>query len=198
MINDNDGKVNPTDVNQSYSIWDAIVSWAIDADDSLIAVGDFNSNGNGFVKFATDGKRGKGTVQADVCCGLGMIYDAENKLAILGNGENQESGEINIETFNVTTGESVNEVSITNFEGFPESFNEIVEDSWMPMKGLAKDPKNPAAKMYGLLFNYEDNSKKTYFVEVDVENQVIRYISTIGESVGDQYNMLTYIPSNKL
>jgi len=198
MINDNDGKVNPSDANQSYSVWDAIVSWAVDADDSLIAVGDFNGDGSGFVKFATDGKRGKATVQADVCCGLGMIYDANTKTAILGNANNQDDAEVIIETFDVTTGESLERLSITDFEGFPESFNEIAEDSWMPMKGLARDLKNPSAKIYGLMFNDEDESKKTYFVEVDITNSVVKYISTIGVSNGDQYNVLSYLPSNKL
>lgn len=196
QINDNDGKVNASDPNQSYEIWDAIVNWAVASDDSLVAVGDFNGNGNGFVKFGTNGGRSLKTTTANVCCGLGMIYDAETGQAWVGNDPND--GEVYLEQFDTQTGESLDDISLTTFEGFPDDFNEISATSWMPLKGMATNSEDPAGTIYGLLFNNESASKKTYFVILDLDNSKVKYVSTLGLNVGDQYNSLTFVPSNKL
>lgn len=198
LINDNDGKVNENDVSQSYAIWDAIVNWAITEDDSLIAVGDFNGDGNGFVKFGTNGARGIGTVQADVCCGLGMIYNPETKEALLGNGDNQDNAALDFETFDTETGESLGLVTITDFVNFPDEFNDIVESSWITVKGIASHPKVNNGRIYGLIFNTEDESRRTYFVSIDLENETVTYIATLGFNAGTQYNALSFISSDKL
>lgn len=182
MINVNDGN------GGQYDQWDAIVNWAVDADDSLMAVGDFNSDGNGFVKFGTNGGRSLKTVEADVCCGLGMIYDAESKEALIGNSP--EDGEVFIEKFDTQTGASIESFTFTTFNGFPEGFNEISETSWMPLKGLAVSSDG---KYYGILFNDEDESQKTYFVSLDFDALTVTYISTLGISIGDQYSALTFV-----
>jgi hypothetical protein len=194
LINDNDGKVAPTDANQSYQIWDAIVNWAVEADDSLVAVGDFNGDGNGFVRFGTDGGRSLKTVDADVCCGLGMIYDASTGEALLANSPGD--GEVFLELFDTNTGESLETTSITDFVGFPADFNAISATSWMPTKGLASNKKVNGGTLYGLLYN--DDTNKTYFVSIDIEALEVTYISTLGSAEDDQYNVLTFVPKSKL
>jgi hypothetical protein len=189
LINPNDGD------GGSYDVWDAIVNWAVAADDSLVGVGDFNSDGNGFVKFGKNGARSLKTVEADVCCGLGMIYNAKTKEALIGNDPND--GEVFIQNFNTLTGAALEDFTFTTFTGFPSTFNDIRSSSWLPLKGLATNPKDKEGIVYGLVFNYDENPKKTYFVSLDFNSLTVNYISTIGSSEDDQYNALTFIPKSK-
>jgi hypothetical protein len=198
LINDNDGKVNPGDVVESYDIWDAVVNWAVEADDSLVAVGDFNSDGNGFVRFGTNGGRSLTTLDADVCCGLGMIYNAKTAQALLANGENQDNGEVDFEQFDTNTGKSLYLIRLRNFEGFPADFNNVFESSDLYVKAIASEGNTTSGTIYGLMFNEEEDSRKTYFVSINLTTLKVTYISTIAETNEDQFNMLAFIPENKL
>jgi len=185
LINDNSGG----DGGEEYEVWDAIVNWAVASDDSLISVGDFNSDGNGTVKFGTDGGRSNLTTLADICCGLGLIYDENTGDFTVGNGENSNDAEVIIERFN-KDGESQQETIITDFEGFPD---DDVTTEWLTVKGLVK-AKN--GTVYGLLYTYDTNN--TYFVKIDIGAEKVVYISTLGVGSGNQYNLLAFIPENKL
>lgn len=183
MINANDGN------DGEYEVWDAIVNWAVAADDSLVAIGDFNGDGNGIVKFGTDGGRGLETIQVDFCCGLGMFY--EGGTMWIGTGERTDDMEIEIMQLN-EDGTLLGSDIINVFEGFEED-ETFVADQWFTLKGLARDDDG---KTYGLLFG--DDEDITYFVEVDVAGKKITYINKLGESNADSFNTLYAIAKHRL
>lgn len=184
MINDNDGN------DGQYAVWDAIVNWAVAPDDSLIAIGDFNSDAsNGIVKFGTDGGRSPWThLLEPMCCGMGMLYDAENDELLIANGNDSDNSEIILDLF-TSDAEFIESTSITNFTNFPDDLS----TSWVVIKAMVRDN---SGKIFALLFNGEELSRKTYFVEVNLEDESIRYISTLGANNQNQYNLLGVVSSN--
>ncbi len=180
-------RINENDGENGHEVWDAIVNWVVAPDDSLLAIGDFNDEGNGFVKFGTDGKRAAKTKEAEACCGLGMVKDGDGLL--LANGWDTSDGEVILENFSIT-GERGNAKSITNFENFPPESN--VSDHWLPIKAMANDK---AGNLFALLF--DESTEITYFVKIDrTGNGKVTYISTIGDQNSNQYNSLTLIPKH--
>lgn len=180
VINENDGA-------NDHEVWDAVVNWVVAPDDSLLAVGDFNGEGNGIVKFGTDGVRAKNTIELDICCGLGLIWHTNNTL-LVSNGSNTDSGEIILENI-ALDGEGIDSQTLTNMEGFPVD----VSTDWLTIKALAKAK---SGELYGILFN--SDTKFSYFVKIDLGAEKINYISTLGEGNTNQYNTLVYIPKHLL
>jgi hypothetical protein len=179
LINNNDGD------GGSYAVWDAIVNWAVADDDSLVSVGDFNGDGNGIVKFGTDGGRSLKTKEVDICCGMGILYDKESGTLLVGSGENSDDAQIIIETISAE-GEVTNTSTITALTDFPD---DLTAD-WLTLKAMAKDKKG---NVYGIVFN--DELSKSYFVSIDLEGEEITYISTLGADNGHQFNTLAFIPA---
>jgi hypothetical protein len=179
-INENDGN------NGAYDVWDAIVNWAVASDDSLVAVGDFNSDGNGIVKFGIDGGRSLKTAEVDFCCGLGLVYDKSTKILLVGNEPNGTE-EVRIDEI-TQTGTITDTYTITEFDNFPAATDLSVTDLYL--KAMAKDKDGT---IYGIVYNVDD-TKESYFVKVDIENLTITYISTLGEDSANQYNTLAFIP----
>jgi hypothetical protein len=181
-INENNGN------GGQYAIWDAIVNWAVDSDDSLIALGDFNGDGNGIVKFGTNGGRSLKTTDAPVCCGLGMMYDQSTSTFTVASGWN--TGYNEIEVMHMSEDGTLNGSDwIYNFTGFPEAF----PDQYTYIKAMAAGPDGT---IYGLLF--PNNLKKTYFVELDLLNKKVIYIRTLGANNANQFNNLTLIAKHRL
>lgn len=181
LINDNNGEV----------VWDAVVNWAVDRDDSLISVGDFNSDGNGFVKFGTDGGRSGRTVElSDACCGFGMLYNAQAGRVTIGNSGDSNDGEIVIENY---TKQGVRQGGpiLTTFVDFPEDAD--METNWLNTKCLAQDGDGP---IFGIIYNY--GTDYTYFVRIDVDDLTVTYLATLGENKNTLYNLLAFVPENKL
>jgi hypothetical protein len=180
VINNNDGN------GGAYQVWDAIVNWAVDKDDSLIAIGDFNSDGNGIVKFGTDGGRSLKTKVVDFCCGLAMIYDKKTGNMLVGSGEDTNNNEIDIVSINAA-GTITSTSTITTFTGFNDDF----PNSWLTLKAMVKS-KN--GDVYGILNNYD--SGKSFFVSIDLDGEEITYISTLGADESNMYNSLAYISAS--
>lgn len=184
-----------TRINQNNGVngvvWDAIVNWAVAADDSLISVGDFNGDGNGVVKFGTDGVRSKKTVQASICCGLGLIYDSKTNKFIVSNDGGYKN-KVVISDLDAATGALTNQRDVITFTGFPEDFS---VSSNLSLKAMAQN--GSTATVFGLLYNGISASRKTYFVKIDLTAKSMTYISTIGADINNQYNNLTYVPANK-
>lgn len=141
MINDNDGNEG------AYAEWDAINNWAVATDDSLVAIGDFNSDGNGIVKFGTDGGRSLKTKEVDICCGNGMLYDKATGILQVGSGEDTDDGEIDIVTISAE-GVITETNTITTFNDFPDDLT----ITWLTLKAMAKNKKGD---VYGILFHYD-------------------------------------------
>jgi hypothetical protein len=184
MINANDGN------GGAYEVWDAIVNWAVGADDSLIAVGDFNGDGNGIVKFGTDGGRSLKTAQADICCGLGMTYDATAGTLLVGNGWDTDNKEIEISIVK-EDGTLVGSDVINLFEGFEEEAS--FTDQWLTLKAMAQAPDG---KVYGLIFGYD--LSVTYLVQIDIAAKTITNVKMIGHNNANQFNSLAFIPKHRL
>jgi hypothetical protein len=182
-------RINENDGANGHEIWDAIVNWVVAPDDSLLAVGDFNDEGNGIVKFGTDGARGNGTTQVDFCCGLGLVWENATEI-LVGNGWNQNDGEIILEAYDLD-GNLTDDQSITTFEGFPEGVD--FTTIWSPMRALAKDKDGT---LYGLIF--DDSNKVTYFVKVDRTAEKIIFLSKLGENGSNQFTSLTFVPKHTL
>jgi hypothetical protein len=185
--NDQATRINENNGANDHEVWDAIVNWVVAEDDSLIAVGDFNGEGNGIVKFGTDGVRAQGTTIVDFCCGLGLIWESENEI-LVANGWNTANGEVILESYDLN-GELTDDQSIISFEGFPSDISSI----WLPMRALAKDKDGT---LYGILFN--DTAKVSYLVKVDRANGKIIYVSTLGENGQNQYNTLAFVPKHTI
>jgi hypothetical protein len=186
MINENDGDPNEDQV-LDYAIWDAVVNWSVAPDDSLIGIGDFNGDGNGIVKFGKDGGRSLKTVEVDFCCGLGMSWVDENTM-LVANGWSTGDGEVMLENIELN-GTVSDDLLITTLEGFPTD----ITINWIPVRSLAKAKDGT---LYGLMFNYDLNL--TYFVKVDMANEKVVYISTIGGSAANQYTTLAFVPKHLL
>lgn len=181
LINDNNG-AEP---------WDAVVNWAVDRDDSLISIGDFNGDGNGFVKFGANGGRsGRTTELSDVCCGFGMLYDAQSGRVTFGNSDNSDDGEVIIEYY-TKEGERLGGLILTKFVDFPD--DAPMENNWLNTKCLAQDGNGP---IFGIVYN--DGSDDSYLVKIDLEALTVTYISTLGSDNSNQYNLLAFVPQNKL
>jgi hypothetical protein len=189
-VTDEATRINENNGENDHDVWDALVNLAVAADDSLVAVGDFNDEGNGIVKFGTNGKRAEKTAVVDFCCGLGMTWGDNQSEILVANGWSTDNGEVILETY-ALNGELQDEQLINTFEGFPGVLD--LSTVWLPMKSLAKD-KNGV--LYGLLFD-EDNGV-TYFVKVDRANEKVVYISTLGDGPTNQYNTLAYVPRHTL
>jgi hypothetical protein len=179
MINDNDGNEG------AYAEWDAINNWAVATDDSLVAIGDFNSDGNGIVKFGTDGGRSLKTKEVDICCGNGMLYDKATGILQVGSGEDTDDGEIDIVTISAE-GVITETNTITTFNDFPDDLT----ITWLTLKAMAKNKKGD---VYGILFHYDLG--KSYLVSVDMEASEINYITTLGTDSNNQFNSLAFIPA---
>jgi hypothetical protein len=180
VINDNDGN------DGAYAEWDAINNWAVAKDDSLVAIGDFNGDGNGIVKFGTDGGRSLKTKEVDICCGNGLLYDKETNILTVSSSWDTDDGEIDIVT--IIDGEITETTTITTFNDFPEGDDLTV--NWLTMKALAKNSKGV---IYGILFPYE--LKKSYLVMIDLDAEEINYITTLGADEENQFNSLAFIPA---
>lgn len=193
LINDNTGGEDGIE----YDEWDAVVNWAVAPDDSLISIGDFNDDDNGIVKFGTNGGRSHKTIPADICCGMGMVYDGATGGFTIGNSWNSDDGEVIIEKFN-KDGVSQEEIIITTLEGFPadnpeDAVNDDLTTQWLTTKGLVRAGDGTH---YGLLFGYDN--KKTYFVKIDLTAEKVTFISILGSNNSNQYNVLAFVPENKL
>jgi hypothetical protein len=182
-INENDGN------GGQYAIWDAIVNWAVAADDSLIALGDFNGDGNGIVKFGTNGGRGLRTIEADVCCGLGMIYERSSSTFTVASGWNTYYNEVEIMNISGADGKQNGSDMVYNFSGFTDSF----ASEYLYIKAMAQDKEG---NIYGLL--YPTSLKKTYFVKIDLAAKKISYIRTLGANGSNQFNNLTLVAKHLL
>lgn len=180
LINNNDGD------GGDYAVWDAINNWAVAEDDSLVGIGDFNDDGNGIVKFGTDGGRSLKTIEAPVCCGNGMLYDKKTGVMQVATGWDTDDGEIDIVTIDAE-GVVTSTITITTFTGFPDDLS----ITWLTMKAMAKD-KN--GDVYAILYHYDLG--KSYLVTVDIEGEEITYLSTLGVDEDNQYNSLAFIPGN--
>lgn len=181
VINSNNGK------GGAYAIWDAVVNWAVASDDSLVSVGDFNGDGSGIVKFGTDGGRSKKTTEVDFCCGLGLIYDATAKTMLVTNDPND--GTVEILTITQATGAISNTLVIDNLIDFPKD----VSTDWLPVKAMAKAKDG---MIYALMFNSDEAD--TYLIKIDIANKKATYIATLGTDNANQYNLLAFVPENKL
>lgn len=180
-------RINQNNGAGGAAIWDAIVNWAVAADDSLISVGDFNGDGNGIVKFGVNGGRSKRTIKSDICCGLGILYTASNNTFTIHNAWNDNQNMTTIQTLNGATGVLSNKITITNYQGFTEAFT----SSYAYLKAMAKAKDGT---IYGILFS--TSSKKSYFVKVNLTGTAnITFVSTLGADNNNQYNNLTYIPN---
>jgi hypothetical protein len=75
-----------------------------------------------------------------------------------------------------------NKITITNYQGFTESFT----SSYAYLKAMAKAKDGT---VYGILFS--TSSKKSYFVKVNLTgNASIVFVSTLGMENNNQYNNL--------
>ena len=172
-INDNDGAVG--------AVWDAVVNWAVAADDSLVSIGDFNADGNGIVKFGVDGGQSSKIAQADICCGLGMIY-ANSKFTLANDPNN---GEIDIDELELDgTLTDVTEISTLN------SFPSDISGDWLPVRNMAQDMDGT---IYALMFN--DDTDETYFITIDITGETATYIATLTAVRSEAYHSLTFVPS---
>lgn len=177
--------INPNDGNGGeYAVWDAINNWAVAEDDSLVAIGDFNGDGNGIVKFGTDGGRSLKTKEVDICCGNGLLYDAATDVLTVSSSWDTDDGEIDIVT--IENGEITNTTTITTFTGFTE----VMGDSWLTMKAMAKNKKGI---VFGILYAYD--FEKTYLVTVDMEGEEITLLAKLGDDYDHQFNTLAFIPA---
>ena len=173
------------------AIWDAVNNWGVAEDDSLMGYGDFNGDGNGIVKFGTDGGRAASTLQVDnVCCGLGMLFRAASSEMIIGNGAIASNGEVIIDRIDMNTGLVTNVITTSNLVDFPID----ISSEWLTMKALAQLDDGT---IYGILYPY--NILSSYFVKVDMSTSpAVTYISTLGEGKANQFNMLAYVPNYSL
>lgn len=178
LINDNDGN------GGEYDVWDAINNWAVAEDDSLVAIGDFNDDGNGIVKFGTDGGRSLKTKEVDICCGNGLLYDAKTDVLTVSSSWDTDDGEIDIVT--IEGGVITATTTITTFTGFPET----VTDSWLTMKALAVNKKGV---VFGLLYHYDQG--RTYLVTVDMVGEEITFLAKLSDDSDSQFNTLAFIPA---
>ncbi len=181
-INDNLGSVD-------NDVWDAVVNWAVAADDSLIGVGDFNDDGNGIVKFGTNGGRSKKTAQTNFCCALGMLYDVTAQKFLVADGDLNGNKEVVIEEYAQTGAKTGVSIRIPTFNGFTDD----ITSDWLVLRSMAKDKDGT---VYGSLFN--DNKKKTYFVKIDLTAKTITYVGTLGSDNANQHNVLAFVPTYTL
>lgn len=181
IINENNGN------NSAYDIWDAIVSIAIAEDDSLLVIGDFNNDGNGMVKFGTDGGRSLSTLEMEICCGLGMIYDpTENANTIrVGNGWDSNDGEIVIDVFDLNTGGRLTSFITSRFNNFPVD----ISGNTLNHREMVKDNDGT---IYAII--YDRNLDSSYLVQIDTSTYQANYISSLGTDNSNQYLALTLIP----
>jgi len=173
------------------AIWDAVNNWGVAEDDSLMGYGDFNSDGNGIVKFGTDGGRSLKTLRVTgVCCGLGMLFRDGSDEMIIGNGRGVNNGEVKIDRIDMNTGVVTNVITTSNLVGFTSDLS--IE--WLTVKALAQQDDGT---IYGIIYPY--NTKTSYFVSIDMSNTPnVTYISTLGEGNLNQFNMLAYVPNYSL
>lgn len=171
--------------------WDAVVNWAVDSDDSLLSIGDFNADGNGFVKFGTNGGRSdRTTALSGVCCGFGMLYDKQTGKVTFGNSDNSDDGEVIIEYY-TKEGDRQGALVLTKFNNFPQ--DAPMETNWLNTKCLAQDGNGA---IFGIIYN--DGSDDSYLVKIDLNALTVTYISTLGSDNNNQFNLLAFVPANKL
>lgn len=171
--------------------WDAIANWGVTEDGNLIGLGFINTDNTGtsLVKFSSDGNLSTYIPIEGVCCGLGMILDAKNEEIIFVDSYlGIDNGLVVIDKIDFD-GNVSDMTSITTVEGFPSK----ISNAWLQVKALVQNNDN---SIYGILSPY--NTKASYFVKFDLENSKIVYISTLGSSKDEQYNVLAYIPKYAL
>ncbi len=178
-------KINDNDGSDGQAIWDAVVNWVVAEDDSLMSVGDFNGDGNGIVKFGTDGGRSQKLSRANTCCGLGLVYDYDNEKFVIANGWNTNDGEIQIDDL-ALDGSITGVATITTFEGFPED----ISNDWIPVRSMAKDMDGT---VYAMMFDYDTNV--TYFITIDINAKTATYINKMATTGNEAYHTLTFVPT---
>ncbi len=179
-------KVTTVINNNEERGWAGIANWAVAEDDSLVGVGYFYDIGNsGIGKFGTDGGRSSTTLEVDVCCGNGMLYDMDTNTMLVASANDTDDGEVAILSIN-STGEVTGTQVITTFTGFPEDLSAV----WLNMKALAMNKKGV---VYGLLFN--NDLGYTYLVTVNLIAEEITFVKTLGDDYDNQFNALAFIPA---
>jgi hypothetical protein len=182
--------INANDGAGGAAIWDAVNNWGVTEDDSLMGYGDFNGDGNGLVKFGTDGGRSQNTLLVNnVCCGLGMLFRAASAEMIVGNSSNSANGEVILDRIDMNTGLVTNVMTTSDLAGFPVDMSL----EWLNMKALAQ---LDGGTIYGILYPY--STQASYFVKIDMAASTVTYISTLGEGKVNQFNMLAYVPKYTL
>jgi len=182
--------INANDGLGGVAIWDAINNWGVTEDDSLMGYGDFNSDGNGLVKFGTDGGRSSNTLQvSSVCCGLGMLFRAESSEMIVGNSWSANNGQIILDRIDMNTGLVTNVMTTSELVGFPIDMSL----EWLTTKAMAQFGDGT---IYGIL--YPSSTQSSYFVSIDMAASTVTYISTLGAGKANQFNMLAYVPKYTL
>lgn len=180
-------EINGNNGDNGAAVWDAIVNWAVAANDSLVAIGDFNADGNGIVMFGTDGGRSTQTTIANhIYGGLGMLYDMEDEMITVANSP--QDGEINLD-YLAADGVLTDYLTITVLENFPTD----VSGDWLPTKAMVTDDMGD---LYAIMFNA--NTYESYFISIDLENESASYIETLSVSNADKFNVLASIPKHFL
>lgn len=175
MINDNEERG-----------WAGIANWAVAQDDSLVAVGYFYDAGNsGITKFGIDGGRSSKTIEVDICCGNGMLYDKETNSMLVASASDTDDGEVAILSIN-STGDITGTQIINTFNNFPQDLSA----TWLNMKALAVNKKGV---VYGLLFH--NDLGITYLVTVDLVAEEITFVKKLGDDYDSQFNALAFIPA---
>lgn len=182
IINDNDGSDN----NGTAEIWDAIANWQVYKDDSLIAIGDFK--GAEVARFDIQGFRSNPT-EAEICCGLGMLYNAGDDFITLSNGWADMNNQIVINKLRISDRVILETKIFNKFFEFEDDFS----DKLVRIKSLAQDHNG---NTYGLLFS--SGQYKTYFVSIDLNEKSITHISTLGDNSLDVYNTIAFVPKYTL
>jgi hypothetical protein len=182
-------RINENKGSDGSTIWNSVDNWAVASDDSLISVGNFKDDGNGIVKFGTDGRRSRKTIHSNICCGMGIIYDSRTNDFIIQNGKNDGVGMTSLETLSGSTGLLTKIVTITNYWEISTQGNNY-------LKALAR-LGGEGGIIYGIL--YSTFTKESYLVVVTgiYGGLSIRKIALLGAKEEEYYN-LTYIPNYAL
>jgi hypothetical protein len=180
----NDNSVDP---------WYQLSSLIVTSDDSLLAVGDFGSAGEGFTKFGTDGSRSDRLIinENGMCCGYGMIYFSKQKQIVVANGYDQPSpydGTVNFDTY-TDKAEYVNTFTIlnANITGFTDDLSQ----EYLAIRSMASKSDSNTGDVYGVMIAY--NSGNSYLVKIDLTGKKIQWVADLDTTGDYDFAPLTFV-----
>ena len=185
-------RINENTGGNGASQWENVYDWEIDKDDSLVSIGDFETDGFGLAKFGLNGQRAHSVRNAQPCCGGGLVLDTLTNQLLISNGATNV-GEIELQSV-TRAANPLSSTKIYTFNKFPSGVS--ITSYSLTLNDLARDKDGT---LYGIMMAVPQAGigEAYYCVKVDTHAGTVTHLSTLSDLADpNQFNALALVPKH--